>query len=94
MKIRVYYGQDTRADSWQTCGSGILIEENFFANNIGLKRHNGGAGLIRCIHILTNTEDEFTYLSGNKRDYTWYKESVFAEEVQILDDPSVHLSTV
>ena len=30
------------------CGAGIMIEENLFHGNIGMKRHNGGAGVIRC----------------------------------------------
>lgn len=35
-------------DVTQTCGSQILIESNTFSNNIGMKRHNGGAGVLHC----------------------------------------------
>ena len=41
---------DVESDTWTTCGAGILINDNFFDSNIGLKRHNGGAGVIRCLH--------------------------------------------
>ena len=37
-------------DYLQMCGAGILIEENLFYGNIGMKRHNGGAGVVRCAH--------------------------------------------
>ena len=51
MTLKMYHGYMTgNSDAWQTCGSGILIEDNFFAKNIGMKRHNGGAGVIRCQH--------------------------------------------
>ena len=52
MQIRMIYGNKhtSGSDSWQTCGSGILIDDNYFYGNIGLKKHNGGAGVIRCIH--------------------------------------------
>ena len=35
-------------DYLQFCGAGIMIESNQFEYNIGMKRHNGGAGVIRC----------------------------------------------
>ena len=50
MNMRMMYGIDSDfgPDAWQTCGSGILIDSNYFHGNIGLKKHNGGAGVIRC----------------------------------------------
>lgn len=39
-------------DYKQMCGAGILIEDNLFYGNIGMKRHNGGAGVIRCTQML------------------------------------------
>ena len=35
-------------DYKRVCGAGILIEDNNFSNNIGLKKTNGGAVVIRC----------------------------------------------
>ena len=49
-KMRMY---ETNYDAEQVCGAGILIEENSFIGNIGLKKHNGGVGVIRCIHLPT-----------------------------------------
>jgi hypothetical protein len=47
--------QITKVEDWidyrQVCGSGILIESNRFIGNIGLKKHNGGAGVIRCLLV-------------------------------------------
>ena len=34
------------------CGAGILIEDNLFYGNVGMKRHNGGAGVVRCQHMM------------------------------------------
>ena len=45
-------------DYLQMCGAGILIKENLFTGNIGMKRHNGGAGVIRCSRLL-NDDDLF-----------------------------------
>ena len=44
-------------DYLQMCGVGILIEENLFFGNVGMKRHNGGAGVIRCFF---NNQDDGT----------------------------------
>jgi hypothetical protein len=54
----------TPSDAWQTCGAGILIDDNFFYGNVGLKKHNGGAGVIRCRHSKFELTDTFYYLSG------------------------------
>ena len=35
-------------DHLRMCGAGILIENNHFQGNIGMKRHHGGAGYIGC----------------------------------------------
>lgn len=66
MKVRMINAIDSEhgPDVWQTCGAGILIQDNFFQGNIGLKRHNGGAGVIRCQHSTDTTDDMFTFLSG------------------------------
>ena len=40
------------------CGAGILIEDNLFYGNVGMKRHNGGAGVVRCEHM-TKWDDIF-----------------------------------
>ena len=47
-------------DHLQMCGTGILVQENQFYGNIGMKRHNGGAGVIRC-HL----EDKVRTYSGS-----------------------------
>ena len=38
------------------CGAGILVEDNLFYGNIGMKRHNGGAGVIRCARLTTHDD--------------------------------------
>ena len=48
LKMRMF---EAGHDSRQVCGAGILVEGNFFHGNIGLKKHNGGAGVIRCDHV-------------------------------------------
>ena len=68
-------GQDSR----QTCGSGILIEDNFFYGNIGMKKHNGGAMVIRCEHLVSQEEyDEFDEInSGVMRDEVYQEVSKY-----------------
>ena len=51
MTMRMLYGAEERtdgSDAYQTCGAGILIDDNYFYGNLGMKKHNGGAGVIRC----------------------------------------------
>ena len=36
------------------CGAGIEISGNHFQHNVGMKRHNGGAGIISCKIIDTD----------------------------------------
>ena len=48
MPVETEYGQ--------MCGAGILINDNRFEGNIGLKRHNGGAAVIRCLHAESESE--------------------------------------
>ena len=62
-------------------------------DNVGLKRHNGGAGVVRCSHTETTYENQFTYLSGKAR--TAHYTEVIDEETNTvstrlshLDDPS------
>ena len=43
-----------------TCGSGVRISANTFEGNIGLKKHNGGAIVQRCIII--NDKNLYTSL--------------------------------
>ena len=69
LTIRIAYAADsdagTPSDAWQTCGAGILIDDNFFQGNIGLKKHNGGAGVIRCRHTSSESDsDTFDFRSG------------------------------
>ena len=84
MKMRMANGYDHAAgsDAWQTCGSGILIDDNYFYGNIGLKKHNGGVGVIRCTHTPSTVEGQFTYRSGKMRQL--HNDGVSA----YLDDPS------
>ena len=37
------------AESQALCGGGVIVHENTFENNIGLKKHNGGAIAFRCL---------------------------------------------
>ena len=90
MTVRMFHGIQSKSgisDSWQTCGAGILIDDNFFADNVGLKRHNGGAGVIRCNHYESDYEDTFDFLSGKQRAVT-YNSTVEPREVIDLADPS------
>ena len=38
----------TSDDNYKTCGAGILIDDNKFLGNIGMKKHSGGAVAVRC----------------------------------------------
>ena len=68
MVVRMYNGYLSGAsDAWQVCGAGILIEDNYFGNNIGLKRHNGGAGVIRCMHTTVDSYSILDFRSGKMR---------------------------
>ena len=40
---------DEYSDYLNMCGAGVHVNDNLFESNIGLKRHNGGAYLHRCI---------------------------------------------
>ena len=62
-------------DYLQFCGAGIMIESNLFENNIGLKRHNGGAGVIRCKRF-TNVDLAVAdyFLSNRKSSGLFLKE--------------------
>ena len=91
MQMRMIYGNTHTAgsDSWQTCASGILIDENYFYGNVGLKKHNGGAGVIRCIHTPNAVESQFTYRSGKMRQV---QTDIYPDgrNYTYLDDPSTH----
>ena len=50
---KVYEYQDYR----NMCGAGVHVDSNVFEGNIGLKKHNGGAAIHRCLY-LTDDEDE------------------------------------
>ena len=43
-----------------------MIDRNFFSKNVGLKRHNGGAGVIRCQHTTADLSI-FDFRSGKAR---------------------------
>lgn len=80
------------SDSRQTCGSGVLIYDNFFYGNIGLKRHNGGAFVIRCEHYTSDEEEaEAGYInSGRYRDEVYQDVSTYLQDdlIPILENPS------
>ena len=38
------------SDYRNMCGAGVVIDSNRFEGNIGLKKHNGGASMHRCIY--------------------------------------------
>ena len=52
---------NTAIDYRQFCGAGILIDSNIFEGNIGMKRHNGGAGVIRCRRSDNQDDSEDNY---------------------------------
>ena len=37
------------------CGVGVVVQDNHFVGNVGLKRHNGGASLHHCIYYEDST---------------------------------------
>ena len=37
-------------DYLNMCGAGVMIDDNLFQENIGLKKHNGGAAVHNCIY--------------------------------------------
>ena len=44
------------ADYLNMCGSGVDVEANLFEENVGLRKHNGGAAVHRCIpYYVTGT---------------------------------------
>ena len=87
-------GQDSR----QTCGNGILIEDNFFHGNIGMKKHNGGALVIRCQHLVSQEEyDEYDLInSGVIRDEVYQEVSKYLQIdlTPILEDPTTTWLTI
>ena len=58
------------------CGAGVLVEENLFYGNVGMKRHNGGAGVIRCVY---NWDRD----SGATSGYPLQERNATAEELLI-----------
>ena len=81
-KMRMY---EADYDSQQVCGAGILIEDNSFIGNIGLKKHNGGVGVIRCIHLPTlQTYDAAHNINSGLLRYEVHQEQRSA--------PTVHLN--
>ena len=42
-------------DYLNMCGAAVKIDNNLFEGNTGLKKHNGGAGVHRCIEIVDGT---------------------------------------
>ena len=66
-----------------------MVENNFFQGNIGLKKHNGGAGVIRCKHIDETFTSEYTYLANNMRNPI--RNSLGEIE---LADPSTHQTQI
>jgi hypothetical protein len=81
-------------DAQQVCGAGILIEDNSFIGNIGLKKHNGGVGVIRCEHLptLQTFNQAFEINSGllryevHQEHHRWNK----TLPTPILEDPQTH----
>ena len=60
-----------------------------------MKRHNGGAGVIRCQHSTVTTENTFTFLSGKRRNAKYVTNAYNgATEIVGLDDPSTHKSAI
>ena len=43
-------------DHLYVCGAGVSIENNIFEGNVGLKKHNGGAILHRCLTFEATTD--------------------------------------
>ena len=43
-------------DYLYVCGAGVNIENNIFEGNVGLKKHNGGAIVHRCLKFTHSTD--------------------------------------
>ena len=43
-------------DHLNVCGAGVAIHNNIFEGNVGLKKHNGGAILHRCLKFTSSTD--------------------------------------
>ena len=55
---KVYSFEDYR----MMCGAGVHMESNIFEGNVGLKKHNGGAAIHRCIYL---TDEENDLVANN-----------------------------
>ena len=70
-------------DYLQFCGAATLIESNIFEGNIGMKRHNGGAGVIRCKRISDTNGEDFPVKNFINRKQT---SGLFLKERNATDD--------
>ena len=89
-RMRMY---EVGYDAQQTCGAGILIEENSFIGNIGLKKHNGGVGVIRCAHLSTlQAYEAAEEMNSGLLRYEVHQEvkRYRKKPTAILEDPSTH----
>ena len=98
MTMRMVHSGGTVNDAWQTCGNGILLVDNFFNGNIGMKRHNGGAGVIRCEHTTNTLTTVFDYLSGKQRgmhrDIIYDIRKNVVSNITHIDDPPTNKTTL
>ena len=73
-------------DYMQFCGAGIEISSNNFTNNIGLKRHNGGAGVISCYNIEDTINSYYANRGFTSGHYIQRRHNLTDEEQLELDN--------
>ena len=71
-------------DYLQFCGAGIMIEDNVFENNIGMKRHNGGAGVIRCKRFSDVDLAAADFFLSNRKSSGLFLKERNATDVELL----------
>ena len=86
---------DDYEDYKNMCGAGVLVDNNNFEGNIGLKKHNGGAYLHDCIHYdsITDGFSSKGHTSGLKLARDEEAEDT-GEFEYYYDDPKVVTTTV
>ena len=63
---KYFLAPNTGEDSKTLCGGGLSVNRNTFENNIGLKKHNGGAIALRCLVF----QNESNWFKANNKTST------------------------
>ena len=95
----LYIAHSTRritdfSDYRNMCGAGVVIDSNRFEGNIGLKKHNGGASMHRCIYYesssdgfaASNSTSSFELALRNKTEDDLIDFEFFYEDPALTED--------